>query len=118
MNISSNIFKSSVLAWIIFWLIITSEGLNPDAIPFMVVSIIPITIIVTFVILISIATFFWLSSSPKIKVFKTYYPYCSVVAFSICTYGIISSDFNLITIAFFASAFITTSQSWGWFAKD
>lgn len=121
MNLPSNLAKSCLLASVIFWIIIGSESVDTTAFLFVFLSMIPIVLVVSFTIIITICPFFWVSRSGAFNhqtVFKTYFPYYAIVAFGICTFGIIVSDFDIYMIAFFTSAFITTSQCWIWFAKE
>ncbi|OUR99336.1 hypothetical protein A9Q86_12235 [Flavobacteriales bacterium 33_180_T64] len=121
MNIPANLAKSCLLATVIFWVIISSKSIDPDIILFMFLSIIPIFIVSTIVILSTICSVFWLAENAdfnKKQVFKTYYPYYVIIVFGICVFAIISSGFDLYIIAFFSSVFITTNQSWVWFAKE
>ena len=121
MNIAGNLAKSSLLASMIFWIIIGSKELNMDIAPFVLLSYIPIFLCVAIVIIGSICPFFWSTKSnvdTKIQVFKMCFPYYTCTAFGLCCYGIITSDYDLYFSAFCISAYITTNQSWVWFAKD
>lgn len=121
MNIPNNLGKSCLLAAGIFWIIIGSEDFDSNMILFIFLSLIPIFLFVTVVVLFTICPFFWWKENSKFnkqQVFKTYFPYYAIIAFGSCAFGIISSDFDVYMIAFFASAFITTNQSWIWFAKE
>lgn len=121
MNVPSNLAKSSILASVIFWIIIGSKEFNIDMIPFVMLSYIPIFLCVLVVYFCSIGPFFW---SPKrtnfsnVQVFKMCFPYYTCITFGLCCYGIIVSDFDLYFSAFCMSAYITTNQSWVWFAKE
>lgn len=120
MNIRDNLGKSCLLATVIFWAIIGSESIDSNGIPLVFLSMIPIFFCVTTVIICSILPFFWLSRSGAFDnkiIFKTYFPYYAIVMFGLCFFGIISSGFTLYMTAFFTSAYITTCQSWVWFAK-
>ncbi|MCK8480147.1 hypothetical protein [Psychroserpens algicola] len=120
MNLPGNLFKSAVLAFAIFWFIIISEDvIDSDTPLLMFLSCIPIFLMVTIVIIGSICPVFWLASkehTTKQDIFKTYFPYYAIIASSACVFGIYVSNNELI--AFFSSAFITTCQSWVWFAKE
>jgi len=121
MNIRDNLAKSCVLATVIFWTVIATESIEPDAIPFVFLSMIPIFFSVTIVIVISICPFFWAAEGANLSkaiVFKTSFPYYAIIVFGLSFLGIIVSDFDTYMIAFSSSFFITTSQSWVWFAKD
>ncbi len=121
MNLANNLFKSSLLAFVIFWsIIISNEGFDADMSLFFIFSFIPILLCVAVIVITTIYSIFWTvttkTRTPK-TVFKRFFPYYAIIAFSIIAYGIISSDFNVFAIAFFTSAFITVCQSWVWFAK-
>lgn len=121
MKLPNNLAKSCLLASVIFWVIIGSESIDNNALLLVFLSLIPIFLVVSIVIIISICPFFWVSRSGAFDnktIFKIYFPYYAIVAFSICSFGIIVSDFDIYMIAFFTSAYITTSQCWIWFAKE
>ncbi|ULC59014.1 hypothetical protein MBM09_13995 [Flaviramulus sp. BrNp1-15] len=109
--------KSTLLATIIFWLIIFTENFESDMIPFILLSIIPISICCAITITTTIVPFFWLQNegTSNSKIFKTYFPFYAIVSFGLCFYGALES---LFTISFFASAFFTTMQSWVWFGRE
>ncbi|MDO5980097.1 hypothetical protein [Flavivirga spongiicola] len=117
MNTPSVILKSTILATCIFWIILISENFQNDMIPFVFLSIIPISICCTVTILFTIMPFFLLKKdgSSNKSVFKKYFPFYAIVSFSLCCYGVIELTF---AISFFISAFFTTMQSWIWLAKD
>ncbi len=121
MHVVSNLAKSCLLATVIFWIIAGTDYMDMDMILVIFLSFIPIFFIATIVILGSIYVIFWLrvnENFSKRQVYKTFYPYYAIIAFGIAVFGIISSGFDIYIIAFFTSAFITTSQSWIWFAKE
>ncbi|MCB0383705.1 MAG: hypothetical protein KDD05_10550, partial [Psychroserpens sp.] len=97
------------------------EGLDNDLFLIMLLSFIPIFLVVTIVIISTICPIYWLAKNEHTgnkQVFKTFFPYYAVVAFVICVSGIITSGFETILTAFYVSAYITSSQSWVWFAKE
>jgi len=122
MNFPLNLAKSSLLALAVFWTIILSEdGFDADFTLLILLSCIPIFLVVTVVIIFTICPIYWLAKKEdfnKQQVFKTYFPYYTTIAFFICVFGMYSSNFDTYMIAFFSSAYITTSQSWVWFAKE
>lgn len=122
MNLPLNLAKSSMLALAIFWIVISSkEGLDNDLVVLILLSFIPIFLVVAIVIIGTICPIYWLTkkeSFNNLQIFKTYFPYYTIVAFLICVFGIIISDFEIYLIAFYVSAFITSSQSWVWFAEE
>lgn len=121
MNIPNNLGKSSLLAAVVFWTIIGADNFDRDAILYVFLSFIPIFLCVAVVILFTICPFFWWKEKPdfsKKQVFKTFYPYYAIVAFAISAYYTMTSGFDVNVIAFFSSVFVTTNQSWFWFAKE
>jgi len=120
MNIQNNLAKSCLLATVIFWGVIASKSVDVDMMPFVFLSMIPIFLCVTMVIIFTVCPFFWAAKGTRFnnaKVFKIFFPFYAIVMFGLCLLGILNSDNEIQLIAFFASAFITTSQSWVWFAK-
>ncbi|MDO5973543.1 hypothetical protein [Flavivirga jejuensis] len=117
MNMPSVILKSTVLATCIFWIIIISENFQSGMIPFIFLSIIPISICCTITILFTVMPFFWFKSDGlrNETVFKKYFPFYTIVSFCLCLYGVFELTF---AISFFVSAFFTTMQSWVWIVKD
>nr|WP_321224823.1 hypothetical protein [uncultured Psychroserpens sp.] len=120
MNVIENLAKSSLMALVIFWVIIRCKSFEVEALPYVMLSFIPIFICVAIVIVGSICPFFWAATNNKFthkEVFTMCFPYYSCIAFGLCCYGIITSNFDLHFTAFCTSAFSTTNQSWVWFAK-
>jgi len=121
MHILGNIGKSSILAASIFWIIILSESFEWDMLPFIFLSLIPIYVICGLTILITICPIFWFLENDgynKLRIFKTYFPIYTIIAFGFCIYSIYKYSFDVFALSFYASAYITTSQSWVWFAKE
>lgn len=121
MNILSNIGKSILLAMCVFWIINFSKEFKTDMLPFVLLSIIPISICVTLVIIITIVPLFGLLQKKKesnYSLTKKCFPYYIILVFGLCVFGIIASDSEFYFISFFITAFITTAQSWVWFAKE
>jgi hypothetical protein len=121
MNVPRNLAKSSLLASIIFWTIIGSKEFDLDLIPIVMLSYIPIFLCVIIVVVGSICPFYWSAKNDiftKAQIFKTCFPYYTCIAFGLCCYGIFASDCDLYFSAFCISAYITTNQSWVWFAKE
>lgn len=121
MNVPKNLGKSSLLASVIFWIIIGSKEFDMGMILLAILSYIPIFLCVTIVIIGSICPFFWFTTNEtytKTQVFKMCFPYYTCIAFGLCCYGIINSDYDLYFSAFWISTYITTNQSWVWFAKE
>jgi hypothetical protein len=121
MNLPSNLGKSTLLASAVFWGILGSKVLQITFMPFVLLSFIPIFICVASSVIVSICPIFWLTereSFNKKRIFKAYFPYYAIVVFGICVLAIIDNSFSILAIAFFSSAFISTCQSWVWFAKE
>lgn len=121
MNIPNNLKKSILLATCVFWLIAFTEEFNFYLILLVFLSMIPIAICCSIVIIFTIVPFFLISEGRKLNkkmVFKLYFPFYSLIAFTICIYGIANTNFALYSIAFFTSAFVITSQSWVWFSQE
>ena len=121
MNVPGNLAKSCILASAIFWIIIGSHDWDNHMALVVFLSFIPIFLVVTVVIIGSICPIFWISEREnfnKQQIFRTYFPYYAISMFGICAFGIIVSNFDIYLMAFFTSAFITTCQSWVWFAKE
>lgn len=118
-NLAPTILKSIVLATILFWFFIFSKEFDADMVMFLFLSIIPISIFVFFTIIITIMPFIWFKKENinKDKIFKKYFPYYSIIAFSISAYNIIDSNFNIFDCGFFITVFITLVQSWVWLCK-
>ncbi|MDG5492668.1 hypothetical protein [Psychroserpens sp. SPM9] len=120
MNVPSNLAKSCSLATIIFWAVIAIEPIEFNALPFVILSVIPVFFCTSLVIVLTICPFFWTAKTKganPVKVFKTWHPYYTIICFGISISVIVLADFESFIIAFFTSAFITTNQSWVWFAK-
>lgn len=120
MDLPTNLSKSMLLSAAIFWSIIISDEWDPDMVPYMFLSLIPIFMVCTIVITLTICPIFWLSDKRLSTrfIFLKYFPYYALISFGFSLYFIIVSDFDVFAVAFFSAAFITTSQSWVWFAKE
>jgi hypothetical protein len=122
MHILGNIGKSSLLAASIFWIIILSNTFDWDMVPFIFLSLIPIYVICALTILITICPIFWFLENDnysKQRIFKTYFPIYTTLMFSLYAYSIYKSSLDFFfDLSFYASAYITTTQSWVWFSKE
>ena len=118
-NLPSTISKAICLATILFWAIIFSEGFGDQVFLFSIISIIPISIVCSLAILITITPFFILEEDTvsNHEIFKKYFPYYSIFIFGISCYYIISTNFEIFVCAFFITAFFTLMQSWIWITK-
>ncbi len=113
------IFKASLLATSIFWILDISSGNYNHISPFIIFSIIPIAITCSILICITIMPFIWSEKADKNRreIFKKYFPYYSIINFTICCYFIIKSNFEKSTCTFFVTVFLTLTQSWLWICK-
>ena len=121
MNIPSNVGKSTLLAMCIFWIINFTKNISMDLAGFALLSAIPIFICVSLVIIITICPVFWFLKKDNVSnyaIAKKYFPYYIIVMFALCLMGIITSRSDVYSISFFITVFITTAQSWVWFAKE
>lgn len=121
MNVFLNFCKSTVLATLIFWMIISPKSFEVDTFLFVLLSMIPVFVCCVVTIALTIYPFFRLFETEtfdKKAVFNTFFPFYAIVAFSLCIYVIFLSDLEFYMIAFFTSAFMTTSYSWVWFSKE
>lgn len=121
MNVGSNIFKSTGLATLVFWIFLFKEINSDSFIPLITLSTIPIFLCCLVTILFTILPFYWIgdgSKSSKQAVFKRFFPYYTIASFTISACFIIANNFSIYITSFFVSAFITTCQSWVWFSKD
>jgi hypothetical protein len=112
--------KATLLASIMFLPFILTNADEIYEIVFIVPSMIPIFICCGIVNLFTIYPFFWLKkeTTSNEKVFETYFPYYTIVAFIICVFFIIKFSLYLFPIIFFSIAFFTTAQSWVWVIKS
>ncbi len=118
MTFSTPIIKAILLATAIFWTIIITEDFQTEMFPFILLSIIPISICCALTIYITIVPFFIFNKYNNIETYKRYFPFYAIICFSICFYGIWKSGFNVFSISFFVSAFFTTMQTWTWIVKE
>ena len=118
-NLGSAILKAILFATLLFWTLFISENTNSNMSYFVLLSIIPIAIICSITIFITITPFFWLAKENVTdkEIFKKYFPYYSIIAFGISSYFIISTNFEGFVCAFFITAFFTLMQSWVWICK-
>ena len=118
-NLASTVFKAITLATVVFWLFILSEESHYNITIFIFFSIIPISIVVFFSITVTIMPFFWGKNEKisKQNVFYKYFPYYSIIVFSICSFCVIISNFDFYVSSFCITAFITLMQSWIWLCK-
>ena len=115
-NLSSTLLKAICLATTLFWILIIPEDFNQF---WFIISIIPIAIVCSLTIIVTITPFFWLAKENVTdhEVFKKVFPYYSIIAFGISVYFMIETNFESFICAFFITAFITLMQSWIWICK-
>jgi len=121
MNIPNNLLKSTLLATLIFWTINFTEEMDINYVPIVILSIIPIFICCAITITLTICPIFWLLENEKMskkRIFKTCFPIYSIIAFSLCAKSIYTIQSEIFFISFLITAYITTAQSWVWFAKE
>lgn len=121
MNVPSNIGKSTLLAMCVFWTINFSKDFDLDFFPFVLLSVIPICICVTAAIVGTICPVFWLlkkNTESNTSFFKKCFPYYTVLTFGLCSYGVFASNSEFYFVSFLITVYITTAQSWVWFAKE
>jgi hypothetical protein len=113
------LLKATSLATILFWTLLSTEDIGTEIYFFIIPSIIPIAIVCSLTVVITIMPFFGLDkeNAPNNKIFKKYFPYYSSIAFSLCSYFIYTSNFEKVVCAFFITAFFTLMQSWVWLCK-
>jgi hypothetical protein len=113
------LLKATSLATILFWTLLSTEDIGTEIYFFIIPSIIPIAIVCSLTVVITIMPFFGLEKEnvPNNKIFKKYFPYYSSIAFSLCSYFIYNSNFEKVVCAFFITAFFTLMQSWVWLCK-
>ena len=120
MNLLTNICKSTLLATAVFWIILITDSFNAEMIPFVPLSMIPIFFCCAITISLTISPLFWWFESltfEKKQVFLTFFPIYCIAVFGLCVALIVGCDFEIYSIAFATSAFISTSQSWIWMSK-
>jgi hypothetical protein len=87
-NLTSILVKATILATLLFWILIFSENSINESfiIVVIILSIIPISIVCSFVILITVMPFYWLEQNKlnEKEIFKKYFPYYSIITFCIC----------------------------------
>jgi hypothetical protein len=117
-NLSSTLLKATCLATILFWILIFYDEFHQIS-PLFIISIIPIAIVCSLTIIVTITPFFWLAKEGVTdhEVFKKVFPYYSIIAFGISIYFIIDTHFERFICAFFITAFLTLMQSWIWICK-
>lgn len=122
MNLADNLFvtllKATVLATILFWVIIYSYFFNDTLFIYLIPSMLPIFIVCSLVIIVTITPFLWLEDSLNNKeIFKKYFPYYAIIMFVFAGYFVFKTNFEDFVCAFYFSAFFTLMQTWIWLCK-
>ncbi len=120
MNIPLITLKTTLLAFVLFWSILATDGLDIDVLPFVFLSLIPICIICLIANLFTVAPFFSFSRKDKSKhdVFSTFFPFYALIGASICIFLLVHANFEIYALSFFCSAYFTSLQSWIWFTFE
>lgn len=118
-NLGATILKATLLTTIIFWVFVFYNEFDLGMIPYILLSIIPISFICSLTIVFTIMPFFWFvkGNTSKEIIFKKYFPFYSIIVFLLFIYPVISSDFQEYVIVFFLIAFFILMQSWIWLCK-
>jgi hypothetical protein len=119
-NLAPTLLKATLLATFLFWTLIFEESSTDlEIVPFMFLSVIPISIVCSLTILITVMPFHWFKNEELTnpQIFKKFFPYYSIIAFVISSYCIVNSNFNHSVNVFFMTAFFTLLQSWIWLFK-
>lgn len=113
--------KAAFLATSILWIMLASEEFIFDSV---LILLIPISFLILltisfFAILITIRTIYEYEAGRLIKkhIFKKYFPYYSIIIFSLLMFNIIYNNFDFYAIVFSTTTFLTSVQSWVWFYK-
>jgi len=121
MRLLQNTLKSTLLATGIFWLLYIKHVNISDVLFFVFISFLPIFLTCLLTIAITIYPFYVYGDINKISrksIFKLYFPYYAMLFFCFAVFILMSTHIDSLRLIFFTSAFITTCQSWVWFAKQ
>lgn len=120
MKIGNTSVKATGMASIIFWLIILPEFNSDSVVALIPLSLIPIFLCCLFTIVFTVFPFFWFleNTLSKQQIFKAYFPYYTIVVFTVCCLAIHQFKYEVFAIAFFSSAFLTLLQTWVWVSKQ
>ncbi|WP_282134367.1 hypothetical protein [Seonamhaeicola maritimus] len=117
MSIGKTIAKATLLSTCIFWFLIFCDDLDLGMLPFVFLSMIPICLCCSLVIIFTIAPFFWICNKEQNGteiVFQWFFPFYAIACFCLCAYGFWEAP---DAVSFFTAAFFTSLQSWVWLAK-
>lgn len=112
--------KSTALATFLIWFLTIGKWNFFDAIPFIVLSIIPIWLVCYLSILTTIVPFYQFEKNrfTNQQIFNKYFPYYTIVCFGICTTFLFFTYYNITSVYFFTTVFLTASMSWIWLFKE
>lgn len=118
-NLGITILKATITSTVFFWMFIIHDSFNVEMIPFIFISVIPIFILCSLAICVTIMPFIWSEKEGRKRdeIFKKYFPFYAVGIFLVFSYPIISSEFQEYVIAFFMTSFLILMQSWIWLCK-
>ena len=105
-NLSSTLLKAIFIATILFWALIIPEMFNQIFI-LIILSIIPIAIVCSLTIIVTITPFFWLAKEGVTdqEIFKKYFPFYAIIAFSISLYFMIDKNLKVLPVLFLLQLF-------------
>ena len=117
-SIPNTLLKTTIVATVTFWAILSVDTSFLSATA-MIISIIPISIISSSVVMITVYPFttFNPKETTRENVFKYQFPYYTLLAFFVCSFLIVIFDFNVFACAFFTSAYFTLMFAWVWLLK-
>ncbi|WP_248723608.1 hypothetical protein [Seonamhaeicola sp. ML3] len=84
MRIGNTIGKATLLATVIFWLIIFSKVYEPEMFLYLLLSMVPICICCAITVTLTIAPFFWYEGKPRKtekKFLNTFFPFMPLLFF-------------------------------------
>lgn len=108
--------KATLFATFLMWFLNIGEWNLLEAIPFILLSSIPIWLVCYISIVVTILPIYSIEKNKLTnrQIFNKYFPYYTIVSFLICVFLMISEDFEMIFVYFLITAFFTASLSWIW----
>lgn len=116
----STSLKATGLATTLIWVLnVSRSNFNINAVPFVLLTIIPIWIVCYISILTTIYPFRLYNRKNRTdkQLFNRYFPYYSICVFFGCVVACMYSNFDKIIINFFSTVFFTATTSWVWYFK-
>lgn len=113
--------KSSVFANVVFWILVNSiEGVEFEYTLLAFFSQIIFFVICAVAIFFTIMPLFSIDENKlnERQIFNKYFPFYSICSFIICAYGVLESNFNIISITTYSTAFFTSIISWVWYCES